>query len=114
MTKKTSKIDPSLQKYDPEYKDLKFTGEDPEKEFELWLCDKARYIVEFEDHGQDCLKWYLDEGGEVLHSVLQSRVWNGKVVDLEMLRTGKNIGIMDPARLRTCFLDFIPKHISII
>jgi hypothetical protein len=60
----------------PKYKDLKFKSE---KEFQKWLNKTTKIEIEFEDDGQDFLRWWLDENGEVLYSDLQSAVkYHGK------------------------------------
>ncbi len=68
------------------YKNKKFSSK---KVFEQWLEKLTKYILHFEDKGQDFLTWYVDERGEVLHSDLQSVVWNGKMLDIESLRKNK-------------------------
>lgn len=82
-----------MNRYKPQYKNLRFKDR---ASFDKWLEETAHYIVEFEDHGQDFLKWWLDERGEVLHSdPYQSSVWNGTIVTLASLKKGAgqpNIG----------------------
>lgn len=69
------------------YKDLKFKNE---QEFEKWLELTAKYVIDFEDKGQDFLTWYLAEDGEVLHSrPFQANVWNGSIVLLSSLEVGQ-------------------------
>lgn len=79
------KINIELQKIIPEYSKIKFKDEEA---FTEWLHRKAKYIIKFKDEGQDCLEWFLDEGGEVVHSKYQAFVWSGKVVDLGKLKVG--------------------------
>ena len=71
-----------------QYVHLKFKNR---KVFETWLEEKTKYIVKFEDGGQDFLTWWIDENGEVLHSKLQDWMWNGKIVNLKSLKVGKNL-----------------------
>lgn len=96
------------QKYEPEYKDKKFNSE---KAFDRWLKAKAVKKICFQDTGQDCLEWWIDKGGEVIHSYLQPSVWNGMVVDKHNLEIGKQIGVMDIDNMRTVFYDFIVEKI---
>jgi photosystem II stability/assembly factor-like uncharacterized protein len=67
----------------PKYKNKRFKGRDS---FDKWLKRTTKYTLHFEDKGQDFLTWYVDERGEVLHSDLQTLVWNGKMLDLESLK----------------------------
>jgi len=78
------------------YKTKKF---DTKKEFEVWLKKTAKYLVHIEDRGQDFLKWWLDDRGEVLHSDMQSSVWNGKIVDLKVLKSMNIIGFKNGGAL---------------
>lgn len=104
------KIDEKKQKYKSAYRDLKFKSK---KHFQVWLNKIMKYEISFVDKGQDCLKWFLDEGGEVLNSNLQSSVWNGELVDLFSLKVGKGIEIMDVENQRNEVLDFIVEKIKI-
>jgi len=97
------------QKYKADYTDTKFKVKG---EFEDWLQKTTRYKIHFKDKGQDCLLWWVDKGGEVLHANLQSTVWNGKLVDLFNLVVGEGIGIMDVERRGTLFTDFIVEKIE--
>lgn len=99
----------SKQKYNTEYKDLKFKNE---VQFKKWLGETATYVIEFEDNGQDCLKWWIDNGGEVLHSRMQSNAWNGMIVDLTELVIGNDVGVMDVEEQQTVYYDFIVKKIT--
>ncbi len=99
------------QKYEAEYKNIRFKGKNPKKEFDTWLKKLAVKKIVFEDHGQDCLEWWIDKGGEVLHSYLQPFVWNGEIVDKHNLKIGKQIGVMDIDNMRTVFYDFVVKEI---
>lgn len=62
-----------------------------EREFEIWLKENTKYKVTFEDNRQDFSTWWIDERGEVLHSNLQSRIWNGHMVDTYSLKEGKKL-----------------------
>jgi hypothetical protein len=86
--KKLKQSDWENQKYESEFRDVKFPGKNPEQEFDKWLEENAKFKIYFEDKGQDFLRWWLDKGGEVLHSDLQSFVWGGKIVDLRSLAVG--------------------------
>lgn len=82
----------------PQYQYLKFKNE---KEFSVWLEEKAKYKVVFEDKGQDFLIWWLDERGEVLHSEpFQASVWNGTMVILSSLKVDSYLKIVSNLRLK--------------
>jgi len=98
------------QKYFPEFKEIKFESEE---DFRKWLKEKTDMKICFKDNGQDCLFWYIDKGGEVLHSELQPFVWNGMIVDLGKLKIGKEIGVIDSKNKQTIFYDFEVEAIEI-
>jgi len=102
-------IDIKKQKYSPEYKDKKFKSK---LAFEKWLKKLTTYKISFIDEGQGCLEWFIDKGGEVLHSDLQSSIWNGMIVDLYNLKVGKEIGVIDVENQQTKFYDFKVKQIE--
>lgn len=54
-----------------------------------WKTSDHKYILHFEDGGQDFLRWLICYG-EVVDSDLQSWVWNGTKV-LDMPRVGGRI-----------------------
>ena len=104
-------IDRSAQKYKAEYKENKFKNE---KAFKDWLKKKAVYKVDFVDNGQDCLTWWLDKGGEVLHSNLQASVWNGGLVDLWTLKVGQNIEVILVEERSNRVYNFVIEQITIL
>lgn len=77
---------------EPKYKDLTFKSKE---EFEKWLEKTATMKIKFEDDGQDFLEWWIDDRGEVLHSDLQARIWNGKMVDVENMTVGEFLPLQD-------------------
>lgn len=100
------------QKYYPEFRNKKFKSKTT---FEKWLDKKGRYAIHFKDKGQDCMSWIIDSGGEVLHSELQSFVWNGMVVDLSKLKVGKKISVLDSDKnfgKGNIVYDFVVKSIN--
>lgn len=72
-------------------KHLKFKTRE---EFEQWLNEHTAYVIQFEDHGQDVQFWWVDTRGEVLHSDMQSRIWNGLMVDIDTIRHGSLLRLM--------------------
>lgn len=63
----------------PKYKHIKF---DNNKEFEQWRLATTDCIIEFQDCGQDFLRWYIAKNGEVIDSQpFHSSLWNGTFVD---------------------------------
>ena len=87
----------------PKYKNLKFKTK---KTFETWLNKIVKYKVHFEDKGQDFLTWWIDERGEVLHSNLQSWVWNGKMVDVDSLKKGCCLKFQDLKFQEDSYLNY--------
>ena len=83
---------------EPKYKNKKFKSD---SDFQEWLAKTARWIIHFEDCGQDFLTWYLAESGEVLHSApFQAGVWNGCFVNVLKMDVGKH-----PELLKSNFTD---------
>lgn len=75
-----------MRELEPIHKDLKFKSEE---EFKQWLKQMTCYVVEFEDDGQDFLKWHIDWRGEVIHcEPFQAFVWNGQMVDVTEMKVG--------------------------
>jgi len=106
-------MDNTKQKFGAEFKNKRFKGSKCRENFVKWLTKMSKYKIEFVDNGQDCTGWWIDEGGEVLHAVLQSSIWNGKIVDLKRLKVGKEIGVISaPREMKTIFYDFIVKSIK--
>ena len=66
----------------PQYKNLTF--ETPEG-FDQWLQATCYCTVEFQDMGQDLLKIWLAESGEILHANLQAGIWNGRFANMTVL-----------------------------
>ncbi len=49
-------------------------------------------LITFEDHGQDFLKWLINEDNVIVHcEPFQSWLWNGRKVLTETLVVGGNI-----------------------
>ena len=98
-----------MQKYKQQYKSKRFKSE---ATFQKWLSAKTVFEISFKDFGQDCLKWYIDDGGEVLHSNLQSSVWNGELVALSKLKRQQNIQVLNTKEQSYMTLDFVVKSIK--
>lgn len=60
-------------------------------EFDKWLKETSYKTIWFKDNGQDLLKIWVAESGEILHANTQARIWNGKFIDMENISEGKNI-----------------------
>ena len=55
---------------------------------------KTKYIIEFEDCGQDFLKWFIGEDGYVLDSQpFQRWVWAGKFTIPQTAKVGGKLAI---------------------
>jgi len=78
------------------YKNVSFKSQ---KDFEKWLKKLTKYHIFFEFKGQDFLEWFIDERGEILHSDLQSWVWNGKMLKTDSIKLGKKPGFTDGKQL---------------
>lgn len=102
-----------VQKYYPEHSEKKFENI---KSLNLWLKKTAAKKIYFKDNGQDLLECWIDNGGEILNCNLQSQgfIWNGKIVDLNRLGIGKNIGLMDSDNQQTILYDFIVEKIEVL
>jgi hypothetical protein len=54
----------------------------------------TKYIVEFEDYGQDFLKWYISKEGYVLDSQpFQRWIWAGRFTIPENAKVGDKLAI---------------------
>lgn len=54
----------------------------------------TKYIIYFEDHGQDFLEWHINEDGYVLDSrPFQRSIWAGKFTIPETARVGEKLAI---------------------
>jgi hypothetical protein len=73
-----------MGKKNSRYQDKKFANE---QEFNAWLDKTQTMIIDFEDNGQDLLRIWTDEYGEILHSNAQTQIWCGRFVKLECFVT---------------------------
>lgn len=89
------------------YKDVKFKSK---IEFDKWLKKLTEYHIYFEDNGQDFLEWFVDKRGEVLHSDMQSFVWNGKMIDVNSIKIGKRLKFIDGSELNYKIKKVIGKY----
>ena len=79
-----------------------------------WLKKTTDVKICFKDNGQDCLYWYIDDGGEILHcEPFQSSIWNGKIVDLRTVKIGNQVGLINTEKLHTYIYDFEIEAIEI-
>ena len=55
---------------------------------------KTKYIIHFEDHGQDFLEWHIDKDGYVLDSKpFQRNIWAGKHTIPDFVMVGDKLPI---------------------
>lgn len=95
----------NIQDYTPQYVDKKFNGK---AEFDKWLKETTKYIVTFDDRGQDLLQFHIAENMEVIHVELPnlahiytgSVVTNGEPQELAMLQ------IYNPNFKETSYLKY--------
>lgn len=54
----------------------------------------TKYIIEFQDFGQDFLTWFIDEGGYVLDSQpFQRSIWAGRFTIPQTAKVGGKLAI---------------------
>ena len=54
----------------------------------------TKYIIYFEDHGQDFLEWHINEDGYVIDSKpYQRRIWAGKFTIPQTAKVGEKLAI---------------------
>lgn len=75
-----------------QYKGISFSSED---HFKLWLDDTAYAIIEFEDHGQDLIKIWVDEYGEIINAYMQYKFWLGRFINIEIAQSYYSLYIYD-------------------
>lgn len=68
-----------------QFKEITFKSE---TEFNKWLEKTTHKKIFFKDKGQDLLKIWIAESGEILHANLQCSIWNGRFVNMENLEKG--------------------------
>ena len=71
-----------------QFKEITFKSE---KEFNEWLEKTTHKKIFLKDKGQDLMKLWVSESGEILHANMQSSIWNGRFVNMETL--AKNINL---------------------
>ena len=71
-----------------QFKEITFKSE---AEFNEWLEKTTYKKIFFKDKGQDLMKIWIAESGEILHANLQSSIWNGRFVNMENLEKGSFI-----------------------
>ena len=58
------------------------------------IKEETKYIIHFEDHGQDFLEWNIDKDGYVLDSKpFQRNIWAGKFTIPMTAEKGKKLAI---------------------
>ena len=58
------------------------------------IAINTKYIIEFEDFGQDFLKWFIDKNGYVLDSQpFQRKIWAGYFTIPQNAEVGKKLAI---------------------
>ena len=77
----------------PQFKNVRFEGQDGMKAFRKWLAENTKWILELEDQGQDLTKIWVHETGEILHCDAHAGIYNGKFLNLEYLNEGDNIQV---------------------
>lgn len=75
-----------MKRGQPQYKGLKLKDD---KEFQEWLSKTATRKITFEGNRQDFTTWWIDDRGEVLHSDLQSSVWDSSMLIPELVVKGE-------------------------
>lgn len=91
------------QDFTPVYKDLTFNSE---QEFKQWLSNTTYKKIFFKCKGQDLMKINIAENGEILHANLQSSIWNGRFVNMEILEKGTLIQFWNIEKSRWDVMNF--------
>lgn len=61
---------------------------------EIEIKRRTKYIIHFEDDGQDFLRWYIDKDGYVLDSrPCQRSIWAGKHTIPDFVKVGDELPI---------------------
>jgi len=94
------KLLPPKPKYVPQFKDLKF---DSAEDLHKWLLENACYVVELVDFGQDLLKVWIHESGEILDCNAHQSIYVGKFVDTNLLVEGNCLWIYDDIEQKFMF-----------
>ena len=71
-----------------QFKEITFKSE---KEFNEWLEKTTHEKIFLKDKGQDLMKLWVSESGEILHANMQSSIWNGRFVNMETLAKNTNL-----------------------
>ena len=71
-----------------QFKEITFKSE---TEFNEWLEKTTYKKIFFKDKGQDLMKIWIAESGEILHANLQSSIWNGRFVNMKTLAKNTNL-----------------------
>ena len=71
-----------------QFKEITFKSE---KEFNEWLEKTTHKKIFLKDKGQDLMKLWVSESGEILHANMQSSIWNGRFVNMETLAKNTNL-----------------------
>ena len=62
-----------------------------EADFNEWLEKTTFKKIFLKDKGQDLMKLWISESGEILNANMQSSIWNGRFVNLETLAKNTNL-----------------------
>lgn len=71
-----------------QFKEITFKSE---KEFNEWLEKTTHKKIFLKDKGQDLMKLWVSESGEILNANMQSSIWNGRFVNMETLDKNTNL-----------------------
>lgn len=71
-----------------QFKEITFKSQ---TEFNEWLEKTTHKKIFLKDKGQDLMKLWVSESGEILHANLQSSIWNGRFVNMETLAKNTNL-----------------------
>lgn len=71
-----------------QFKEITFKSE---TEFNEWLEKITHKKIFLKDKGQDLMKLWVSESGEILHANMQSSIWNGRFVNMDTLAKNTNL-----------------------
>ena len=76
----------------PQFKEKRFNSDE---ELNQWLDEISKYEITLRDFGQDMLKLWVHESGEILYSMFFSIIYFGKFLNTDALKEGEPIEIWE-------------------
>lgn len=86
-----------------QFKEIRFKTE---ADFKEWLEKTTFKKIFLKDKGQDLMKLWISESGEILNANMQSLIWNGRFVNLETLAKNTNLCFWNKDKSEWDVMDF--------